>query len=251
MNPAMEPIGPDEPFRFFCRKGLSCFGTCCRDLNHFLTPYDICKIKNALNLTSTQFLERYTVHHTGPRSGLPVITLGTGDCPGRPCPFLTPSGCRIYEDRPTACRLYPVARAVSRNRKTHRTTVHFALIREPFCRGFETTREQTVAAWIEDQNAREPIRMNDRLLDLIALKNRFWPGSLPPSHQRFFKTALYDLDRFRLEIKKGLLQDFLTEKETEALDLMDDLALLELGHRWVAHMLRKTPERMQSDESRR
>ena len=34
------------------------------------------------------------------------------------CPFVSPKGCLVYEDRPSACRIYPVARA-SRQLRAH------------------------------------------------------------------------------------------------------------------------------------
>jgi len=237
MDAKMVAIGMDECFRFSCGKGISCFGVCCRDLNQFLTPYDILKIKNRLNLSSTQFLKRYTLSHTGQRSGLPVIIFRFNDHPDSTCPFLSPSGCSIYEDRPTACRLYPIARAVSRDRETGAISANFALIQEPFCRGFECKGEQKVQEWIEDQDLEPYIRMNDRLLDLIAIKNRVRPGPLTVEQRHFFHLALYDLDRFRVEAGKGLLEGFLKKKEAEDAALMDDTALLKLGHRWTAHVL--------------
>jgi len=31
----------DDTFTFACHPGVSCFNQCCRDVNIFLTPYDI------------------------------------------------------------------------------------------------------------------------------------------------------------------------------------------------------------------
>ncbi len=232
-------IERDDPFRFSCQKGVSCFGVCCRDLHQHLTPYDILRIKKALNLSSTQFLKDYTKSHTGQGSGFPVITLKSLGPPEFICPFLRTSGCRVYLDRPTSCRLYPLARAVSRSRETGKTSVHFALIREPFCRGFDTQKTQTAKEWIESQDAGVYLRVNDGLLDLITLKNRLGPDPLSPKLQFFFTLALYDLDRFRKEVDKGLLEGFSGAPDPAEALRMDDVALLALGQQWIASLLRE------------
>ncbi len=236
MDAQMVTVESNAPFYFSCRKDRDCFGACCRNLNHFLTPYDILEMKIALNLSSTEFLDRYSVRYPGPRSGLPVISLRFDRHPEAVCPFLTPSGCDIYAARPTACRLYPLARAVSRNRKTGSASEYFALIRESFCQGFHGGREWTPERWIQDQGAERHLEMNDRLLELIALKNRILPGPLPQALRHFFILALYDLDRFRVEAAAGRLRGYITEQESGDAAALDDPNLLAMGHRWVARL---------------
>ena len=151
MENRMIPIAGDDTFKFACSPAVSCFNACCRDLNQFLMPYDILRLKNRLGITSTAFITQYTSQHIGPETGLPVLTLKADPAAGLECPFVSPSGCRVYEDRPASCRMYPLARAVSRNRETGRITEHFALIREDHCRGFDEGREPTVGEWIAAQ----------------------------------------------------------------------------------------------------
>ena len=38
-------LSPESKFRFSCHKGLSCFTQCCGDVNIFLTPYDVLRLK--------------------------------------------------------------------------------------------------------------------------------------------------------------------------------------------------------------
>ena len=76
-----QKLALDDTFRFSCHPGIECFNRCCWDLNQCLTPYDILRLKNGLKLSSGEFLKRYTTHHIGPGSGLPVVTLG----PARQC----------------------------------------------------------------------------------------------------------------------------------------------------------------------
>jgi Fe-S-cluster containining protein len=234
----MIPISIDDTFKFSCSAKVPCFNECCRDLNQFLTPYDILCLKNHLDMTSGAFLERYTTQHTGPETGLPVIALKPDDALNLKCPFVTPSGCSVYNARPSSCRMYPLARAVSRSRETGKVTEHFALIKESHCRGFEQETTQTVRQWIENQKIAGYIEMNDMLMEIISLKNRARPDPLDMKSNHFFHIALYDLDRFRPNIfEKGLLDNFHLDSDIMEAVKNDDVELLKLGHRWIKQML--------------
>jgi hypothetical protein len=49
----------DEVFSFRCHEGLECFTRCCRNLNLFLYPYDVLRLKNRLNISSEQLIDAY------------------------------------------------------------------------------------------------------------------------------------------------------------------------------------------------
>ncbi len=51
----------EDCIHFHCHSRLPCFTTCCRDVNIFLSPYDILRLKNRLAMPSGDFIERYTV----------------------------------------------------------------------------------------------------------------------------------------------------------------------------------------------
>lgn len=195
-NPVTQ-LASHQTFCFTCSPQVACFNACCRDLNQVLTPYDVLCLKQFLNMTATDFLNTYTETRTGPETGLPVVSLRFGDAEDLACPFVTKAGCRVYPARPASCRTYPLARGVSRNRGTGHLTEHWALIREPHCQGFENGSPQTVDAWVDDQQLATHNRMNDMILELISLKNRWRPGPLAPSEKKRVFTALYDLDAFR------------------------------------------------------
>lgn len=238
MEPEFDPIDIDESFGFGCHAGVPCFNACCRDLNQFLTPYDILQLKNGLGMISGEFLAEYTLQHDGPESGLPVVTLKPGDREEKTCPFVTVDGCRVYEHRPSSCRSYPVARAISRNRETGGITEHFAIIREAHCRGFSEERTWTVREWIEEQGLSEYFDMNDRLMIIISRKNQLRPGPLDLKDRLLFHTALYDLDAFRSQvINNALLGPMgIDTAEMDAI-ASDDKRLLQWGHRWVEFAL--------------
>jgi Fe-S-cluster containining protein len=241
-DPAVEPdltaIALQETFCFACTPGVSCFNACCRDLNQFLTPYDILRLKIHLGLSSEQFLSRYTSQHTGPESGLPIVTLKPADSHDLRCPFVTEMGCSVYEDRPSSCRMYPLVRAVARSRKTGEISERFMLVKEPHCLGFNQGSPRTVQQWIGEQKIAIYNEINDKLVQIISLKNRLMPGGLDLKSRHLFFTALYDLDGFRSRVvNNGLLNDFQIDSAVLEKALADDVALLEVGIKWIEHVL--------------
>ena len=238
MEPTLTPIGKNDTFCFDCNRNVPCFNACCRDLNQALTPYDILRLKKHLDLPSHRFLERYTLQHIGPETGLPIVTLRPDASAEKCCPFLTTDGCSVYHARPSSCRIYPIARAVGFNRETGRLSEHFAILKEPHCKGFEQPKSRTVREWNTDQGVDRYCAFNDMLMEIISLKNRSHPEPLNLSEQRLFHLALYDLDGFREHLfDKGLAADLdLGDKRVEALK-SDDEALLAFGHAWVKENL--------------
>ncbi len=201
----MMELAIDDSFAFSCFPGISCFNACCRDLNQFLTPYDVLRLKQRLALSAGSFLEQYTSSHTGPQTGLPVVTLRPGDMAGRVCPFVENQGCRVYPDRPSSCRIYPLIRVLSRSRETGELTARYMMLQETHCHGFETGRRRTVRQWIEQQGLVPYNHMNDALMELIAMKNQWICGPLPRDAVDFLYTLLYDVDRLRQWLLEGRL----------------------------------------------
>lgn len=240
MRNPFSPLEKHQPFCFTCSPQSTCFNACCRDLNQVLTPYDVFCLKQFLEMSSTAFLNTYTRQSTGPETGMPVVSLRFGDANDLACPFVTDDGCRVYPARPASCRTYPLARGVSRNRKTGGLTEQWALIREPHCLGFKKGRPQTITQWVDDQQLTIHNRMNDMMLTLISLKNRFRPGQLIPSETKRIYTALYDLDAFYES-----LYNRCDSVATSAEPRTDDLNLLIVAMNWVReNVLTDSPEKI-------
>lgn len=237
MDDRPTPLDLDATFDFCCSPQNACFNECCRDLNQFLTPYDVLRLKNRLGLPSHRFLAQYTRRHIGPGSGLPIVTLIPGDPRRLTCPFLAPSGCRVYPDRPSSCRTYPLVRILRRVRGAAEVREEFRLLREPHCGGFGAARRRTVRAWISDQGLLEYNAENDRLLDVIGLKARLGSRPLPPSLADPIYTAFYDLDRLRERLGDESLAGMPSAllKGAQA----DEVALLHLGLERVKQLLEK------------
>ena len=238
MSEEMIPVHPDDPMDFNCSSENDCFNECCRDLSQALTPYDVMRMKNNLKMTSQEFLREYTSRHTGPESGLPMIEFKPNPQTGHACPFVTAAGCSIYPDRPGSCRMYPLARAVTRSRQTGELAEFFARIEEPHCNGFGKGSGMTVREWLGGQDVAAHNRNNDKLMELLSLKNRIMPGRLDPVLADYFYLALYDTDEFKdkiltSDLPDGDLPPDAVRKEIAA----DDEALLDFAILWLKQVL--------------
>jgi uncharacterized protein len=232
-------IQSGETFHFDCNDRVRCFNDCCRDLTQLLTPYDIIRLKNHLGLSSSVFLDRFTLRHAGPQTGLPIVTLKPQDPILRLCPFVTSSGCSVYPDRPSSCRIYPLIRSVSRVGRTGEIIVRYMLIREPHCKGFENRLSRTVEEWITDQGLLPYNENNDAMAALISLKNSIMPGRLHGDVEQLFYTACYDIDRFRDEVFGGGRWAGLASEDAPVLARTDDVDMLNFGMAIVTNSIRK------------
>jgi Fe-S-cluster containining protein len=236
-TPELLPIETEETFRFACHGEVPCFNHCCRDLNQALTPYDVLCLKNYLNVASREFIRTYAVIFAGPSTGLPVASLRFSDDEKKRCPFVTPEGCSVYAARPSSCRIYPLARAVRRDRADGRISEHFAVVREPHCRGFEQQGDQTVRQWIADQGLQTYLAMNDALMELIALKNRLRPGPLSSEHAQWAQMAMYDVETLRETALAGRLPGANRDGLPPLPSSADDRQWLQWGLRWLNRLL--------------
>ncbi len=243
MESHLTPLQPDQKFCFNCSPQVKCFNNCCQDLNQVLMPYDILRLKNHLKLTSSGFLEKYTITCIGSETGLPIISLKPAPGKEKLCPFVAPRGCLVYPARPSSCRAYPLARALSRSRESGLLTEHFALIKESHCKGFSKGQTWTVKHWIKSQDLELDFKINDLLMEIISLKNQFIAGELGTKEEYLFRLALYDIDQFRYHIqKKGVSVD--SKIKAQKLhpiktDDIDDIQLLIFAHQWVKKELFK------------
>lgn len=236
-DPQLIPIGLGDSFSFACHKKVPCFNHCCRDLNQALTPFDVVRLKKHLNMSAGQFLDTYAMVYTGPATGLPVASLRFSADREKNCPFVTPDGCRVYAARPSSCRIYPLARALQRSRQDGRLSEHYAVLREPHCKGFDQPGEQTVRQWISSQELAVYHKMNDALMELIALKNQMRPGELSMEHQALTRMALYDLDTLKEKAMAGRLPGMTSDYLAALPNEKNDDAWLAWSLIWIGHVL--------------
>ena len=238
MDNTFTPVSMNETFQFSCTKTLPCFTACCSDLNQSLTPYDILRMKNGLGIKSGIFLEKFTSEHYGPESGLPIISLKPGPGPDLKCPFITEAGCGIYPDRPSSCRMYPLARGLSQSRTTGEITEHYMILKEPHCLGFTQGDTMTVEKWLKNQGLPVYNEMNDLMMEIISLKNRIIPGPLDLKSRYIFHLGCYDLDEFKKKVfEKGIIDELNPDPDTLGAIKTDETILLKTGLKWIKFML--------------
>lgn len=238
MSVEPEYIDIDGSVTFSCKPGLTCFNQCCKDVNQFLYPYDIIRLRSHLSLHSKEFLRQYTLIYSGDTTGLPIVSFKTDYANGHACPFVSDKGCTVYANRPASCRMFPLARAISRSRQTFDIIEHFALIKDPICQGFNEKETLTVRDFIRDQDLAEYNKQNDKMIELISLKQQIMPGVLDVAAKDKFVLACYNPDGFR----EAVLTDKLIDPSILPDDVLekfktDDVAVMDLGLSWIASEL--------------
>lgn len=217
-------------FRFDCHQGLPCFNTCCRNKHLPLTPYDVLRLRRNLNLHSDVFLDRYTLYRTDPQSGFPVVLLRMSDGADGRCPFLGVDGCKVYADRPTACRLYPLCRVSGYASGNGRLEAFFYMLDAPQCLGRQENRIWTVGTWHTGQGLDPYSAMNDRMLELIFHPRRASGKELDERQLQKVLVACYNLDIFReFVFSTGFLDRFEVPMNIRECIAEQDTALLDLG----------------------
>jgi len=227
------PLAAGETFRFRCHPDAECFTRCCHELELALTPYDVLRLKNRLKLPSADFLARYALlGEDNPAQAFPQVYLAMNEEQRAACPFLGSNGCTVYEDRPSACRAYPLGRGRRLLAGGHQEL--FVILREPHCRGFDAEQEQDAAAWLADQGLEPYNRLNDALLPLIhhRMVQKGWRPD--PAQRERYLLALYDLDTLRAMLAAGEIRDPGLLAALDSPTGPDD-ALLLAAIRWLGH----------------
>lgn len=223
--------------RFFCHPRISCFTACCADLCLILTPYDILRMKKQLRLTSGEFIKQYTQPDEREESIFPMVRLKMRDDKGRRCPFVSQHGCAIYEDRPGACRLYPLGRAAASSLVDGEEGEFYFLVSESHCLGFSEEREWTVEEWVWDQGVKLYNEMNRAWTEIITGKDRHL-RALNEQKLGMFHMVSYDLDRFRQFVfQTRFLSVFDVSPEEIERVSSDEVELMKLGMRWLRFAL--------------
>lgn len=218
-------MSPDQMFRFQCGPSVSCYTRCCQDVSIALTPYDVLRMKNALNMTSGDFLDRYTLIVGRDKQLIPVVFLKMNE-EDKKCPFVSEEGCRIYENRPWACRMFPLDMD---------SEGMFQLIADPAkCKGLESGETIRIADWLVEQGIVPYDRMNTRFAEVTTPLQATQPDIENPEISKMIFMALYNLDRFRAFIfESTFLQRFEVDPVRVEKIKRSDEDLLHFGIDWI------------------
>lgn len=253
---AADPVQPtrylsSDSFRFRCHQGISCWNECCHDTRIILTPYDLIRLGRHLGIRPGEVAARYGVPGVHEPSGMPVLRLSMLDAtaPRSPCVFLDPvQGCRVYRDRPAACRYYPLGLATVKMKGHDAPEDFFFLVKEPHCRGHEESREQTVAQFRLEQEVADFDDHNRGWMHIL-MKLASWKalggpwGKEPDERMRsVFLMVSTDLDAFRrFVLGSSFLQKYAVDPDMRGRLESDDEVLMQLGFDWLRSILFNEP----------
>lgn len=232
-------LSGDAVIQFRCHKGIDCFNACCKNIDIMLTPYDIIRLKTRLGISSTEFLRMYTEPFEFAKDGVAGVKYkpkeGTSECQ-----FVTEEGCSVYEDRPTACRYYPVGLLSTRRQDENFDRASYALVKEDHCHGHFENNKLTIDQYRREQGLEE-YDEKGRLWRQQILKMKSagpYIGRMSMTSRKFFFMASYDVDRFREFVKsEGFNSTYDIDRETMDKLLVDDIALMEFGDRMIRQIM--------------
>ncbi len=229
-------LGPRDTFSFRCHPEVSCFNKCCRNLNLFLYPYDVLRLREVLGMSSGEFIDTHVDVVLRPESFFPEVLLRMADNKEKTCPFLTEAGCTVYQGRPDACRTFPVEQGVAfdENGKKPRM-IHF--FKPPdFCMGQHEEQVWSTETWAKDQEA---VQYNKMTTLWAELKGMFrvdpWAGEGPDGRRaKMAFMATYNVDSFReFVFESSFLKRYKVKADVLKKIRKDDTELMKFGFIWI------------------
>ena len=237
----------ESKIRFRCHPGVSCFTACCGGIKIILTPYDILMLTRRLQIPAYEFLYLYTEPIYLEQTDMPGVRLKLRQEDNK-CPFVTPEGCTVYTDRPTACRYYPIGMAdfhEGGSKEADGKEVlggddkFFFKVLEDHCKGHFEDKEWTIAEWRADQGVDVRDEMNKEWLRLIMRrKSHGHQASLSEQAKRMFFMASTDLEHFRKFIfESSFLQTYEMDAAVVEKIRNDDVELMLFAFQYLAATL--------------
>lgn len=232
-----ELLTEDTQLQFHCHPGVTCFNICCKAADVTLAPYDILRLKKRLGMTSSEFLNTYTVPFQVDGQGMPGVKLRTDD--SKACLFVREEGCSVYEDRPAACRYYGLGLLSHRAEGSSDDVQYYFRNKEAHCQGWNTTRTQTIHDYRISQGLPDYDAINREWMQIMLKKRSAGPavGTPNPLSYQLYFMASFDLDRFRRFVESPQFANvYILGAETRD-ELQDDTALQKFAFRLLRQVL--------------
>jgi len=221
-------LGEESSFRFACHEDLPCFTQCCRDVNIYLTPYDVLRLRRALGMGSSEFLARHTRSFLAKSTSIPVVQLAM-DPDTLYCRFVRDQGCTVYEDRPWACRMYPLDLAEGEGN-------YRFVAGSDRCLGLAEAKDWTVRGWLDNQGVGPYTAMEREFRH--AMPARFVPGQDVGVGLGKVLFLAYDLDRFVEMLRDEKFRKLYDiDEELYRRVLENDEEMLRLAFQYIAAQL--------------
>jgi Fe-S-cluster containining protein len=229
-------LGADDTFCFRCHPQIACFNQCCRNLNLFLYPYDVMRLKQHLGISSDEFIERHVDVVLRDGHHFPEVLLRMSENDQQTCPYLTDSGCSVYADRPDTCRTFPVEQGALFDADSGKSTPVYYFRPPDFCLGPREEQQWTVDSWTQDQEAERYHRMTRRWAEIRRLfQNDPWGVEGPQGAKaRMAFMAAYNLDRFRdFLFASTFFKRYRVKPELKRKLRTSDQELMVFGFEWI------------------
>lgn len=222
-------LSSTSSFRFACHDNLPCFTQCCRDVNIYLTPYDVLRLRRALKMGSGEFLAKYTRYFLAKVTHIPVVQLAM-DPDTLYCRLVRENGCSVYQDRPWACRMYPL------DLGSEEGSYCMVAGSGARCLGLSESRTQTVSEWLESQGVEAYTEM-EHVFHSVMPPN-FKPGQRLEAGLGKILFLAYDLDRFAEMLNDKHFQNLYGVDEAMLQGAQEsDEELLNLAFRYIRSQL--------------
>jgi Fe-S-cluster containining protein len=225
-----------DKFHFRCHPGLSCFNRCCRNLNLFLYPYDVIRLKNRLAMTSDRFLDTHVDVVLRPGHYFPDVLLKMAENDVRSCPFVDKSGCTLYSDRPDTCRSFPMEKGLQFSGAGKDPEPVFFFRPPDFCLGVQEPDTCSPETWIGDPDTARYHQMTRQWAAVDQLFGADPWGAEGPAGPRAKMAfmATYNIDRFRdFVFQSSFSRRYKIPSALFKQVKTDDTQLLKLGFDWV------------------
>lgn len=216
----------EDAFQFNCSPGVPCFTQCCQDVTIVLTPYDVLRLKNALGISSEEFLDKHTIILSKENRIIPMVVLKMDEDDKR-CPFVSEQGCAIYGDRPWPCRMFPL---------DMNDDGTFRLITDSSrCLGLKKEDNKwPISEWLVGQGVPIYDQMNTLFSQITnPLRAQDLDIDNPKIYQMTFM-AMYNLDKFRDFVFKST---FLDRFDVDSVKIekikRSDVELLKFAFDWI------------------
>jgi Fe-S-cluster containining protein len=197
-------------------------------------------LKNDLGIDSEEFLRKFIFLVRGDNPFFPTVKLKLRNDESKCCPFLEKNGCTVYENRPSACRTYPLERAVDRNRGAGPAKEYYFLTGHSYCLGHREKKKYSVQGWIRNQKLLDYNAMNELWVDIDTLfRTNPWKGEgAGGEKQQLAFMVCYNIDGFRRFVEgHSLLKQFRLDKDFRKRIAGEDAELMKFGFEWLKLIL--------------
>ncbi len=226
----------EDTFCFRCHPQIACFNQCCRNLNLFLYPYDVMRLRQYLEISSDDFIDRHVDVVLRQGHHFPEVLLRMAENDQHTCPFLTEAGCSVYADRPDTCRTFPVEQGALFDAVTGRSAPVYFFRPPDFCLGAQEAQQWTIDSWTQDQEAGLHHQMTLRWAEIRRLfQNDPWGAEGPQGAKaKMAFMAAYNLDRFRQFLfESSFFKRYRVKPDLKKKMRVSDKDLLLFGFEWI------------------